>query len=261
MARIRKNVWKLKAADKTLEWYERAITAMKAKPIADPTSWRFQGAIHEYVRQGDPLASAGDILPSSAEQKKYWNQCQHGSWFFLSWHRMYLHFFESIVGAEVVKLGGPSDWGLPYWNYSDAKDPNARLLPPAFRSATKADGTANALFVATRTSRLQRRPAVCGRCGRRDREPASRARLPESEFRHRLRRPSNQLHAQRRPRRFRRAGAPWQHAHGRRWLDAAVLHGRAGSRSSGCTTPTSIGSGRSGSTGIPATSIPPPANG
>ena len=92
------------------------------------------------------------MLPSNAEQKKYWNQCQHGSWFFLSWHRMYLHFFESIVGAEVVKLGGPSDWGLPYWNYSDAKDLNARLLPPAFRSATKADGSPNALFVATRTA-------------------------------------------------------------------------------------------------------------
>jgi tyrosinase len=151
LARMRKNVWKLKATDKTLDWYERAITTMKAKPIADPTSWRFQGAIHEYVRQGDPLASAGDILPSSAEQKKYWNQCQHGSWFFLSWHRMYLHFFESIVGAEVVKLGGPSDWGLPYWNYSDAKDANARLLPAPFRSATKADGTTNALFVGTRT--------------------------------------------------------------------------------------------------------------
>jgi tyrosinase len=152
LARLRKNVWKLKSTDKTLEWYERAITVMKGKPIAEPTSWRFQGAIHEYVRQGDPLASGADVLPSNAEQKKYWNQCQHGSWFFLSWHRMYLHFFESIVGAEVVKLGGPSDWALPYWNYSDAKDPNARLLPPAFRSATKADGSPNALFVATRTA-------------------------------------------------------------------------------------------------------------
>ena len=152
MARIRKNVWKLKPADKTMEWYERAVTVMKGKPIADPTSWRYQGAIHEYVRQIDPFAGPGDSMPSSAEQKKYWNQCQHGSWFFLPWHRMYLHFFESIVSAEVEKLGGPSDWALPYWNYSDANDPNARLLPVPFRAATKPDGTPNGLFVPTRTS-------------------------------------------------------------------------------------------------------------
>jgi tyrosinase len=151
VARVRKNVWKLKASDKTLEWYEKAVTAMKIKPIADSTSWRYQAAIHEYARQSDPFASPSDSMPSNAEQKKYWTQCQHGSWYFLSWHRMYLHFFEDIVSAEVVKAGGPADWALPYWNYSDANDPNARLLPVPFRSATKADGTPNALFVSTRT--------------------------------------------------------------------------------------------------------------
>jgi len=151
VARVRENVWKLKASDKTLDWYERAITAMKAKPFSDPTSWRFQAAIHEYERDGDPFASPADDMPSKAEQKTYWNQCQHGSWFFLSWHRMYLHIFETIVTAEIVKQGGPSDWALPYWNYSDANDPNARLLPTAFRSAIKDDGSPNALYVPTRT--------------------------------------------------------------------------------------------------------------
>ena len=64
---------------------------------------------------------------------------------------MYLHHFETIVRAAVETLGGPSDWGLPYWNYSDASDPNARLLPTAFRTPTKSDGSVNALYVATRT--------------------------------------------------------------------------------------------------------------
>lgn len=150
MARIRKNVWKLKSNDKTLALYERAVAAMKAKPIDDPTSWRFQGAIHEYRRAFDPFADPSDVLPSTADQKKYWNQCQHGSWYFLSWHRMYLHHFESIVAAEVKKIAPTVDWALPYWNYSDDSDPNARLLPPAFRSEKKADGTDNALFVADR---------------------------------------------------------------------------------------------------------------
>jgi tyrosinase len=151
VARVRKSVWKLKSSDDTLNWYERAITVMKQKPFTDPTSWRYQAAIHEYNRSGDPFADPSDTLPSKAEQKKYWSQCQHGSWYFLPWHRMYLFHFESIIMAEVKKLGGPSDWALPYWNYSDDGDPNARLLPTAFRSPTKADGTANALYVPTRT--------------------------------------------------------------------------------------------------------------
>jgi tyrosinase len=137
--------------DQTLDWYERAITVMKQRPVTDPTSWRYQAAIHEYNRAGDPLARPSDTLPARAEQRKYWNQCQHGSWYFLPWHRMYLHHFETMVGAAVETLGGPSDWGLPYWNYSDASDPNARLLPTAFRTPTKSDRSVNALYVATRT--------------------------------------------------------------------------------------------------------------
>jgi tyrosinase len=151
MARVRKNVWKLKPTDKTLEWYERAVTAMKARPIAEATSWRYQAAIHEYNRATDPFRQSNDVLPTAGERQKYWTQCQHGSWYFLSWHRMYLYHFETIVAAEVEKLGGPADWALPYWNYSDDRDANARLLPTAFRSPKKNDGSDNALFVNTRT--------------------------------------------------------------------------------------------------------------
>jgi tyrosinase len=151
LARIRKNVWKLKPSDKTLVLYEGAVAAMKRKPIADATSWRFQGAIHEYRRATDPFARRGEVLPSALDQRRFWNQCQHGSWYFLSWHRMYLHHFETIVAAEVKKIEPSFEWALPYWNYSDDGDPNARLLPPAFRSARKADGTENALFVGNRT--------------------------------------------------------------------------------------------------------------
>jgi tyrosinase len=61
---------------------------------------------------------------------------------------MYLHFFEQIVAAEVVNLGGPSDWALPYWNYS--ADLQARLLPEAFRDPTLPDGTQNFLHVVER---------------------------------------------------------------------------------------------------------------
>ncbi len=148
--RVRKDVWKLAAWDPILVWYAKAIAEMQTRLIGKPTSWRYQAAIHDYVVGSDPLATPGDILPTAADQGRFWRQCQHNSWFFLPWHRMYLSCFEQIVAAAVVDLGGPDDWALPYWNYSDATNPDARRLPPAFRAATLPDGSPNALLIANR---------------------------------------------------------------------------------------------------------------
>ena len=148
MIRTRKNIWSLQAGDETLMWYGRGIAEMQKKLIAEPTSWRFQSAIHEYFRSEDPLATNADKLPSAADQKKFWTQCQHTSWYFLPWHRMYLHHFESILLGHIVQLGGPKDWALPYWNYSPSAQ--TRLLPPAFRDPKLSGGAPNALYVAER---------------------------------------------------------------------------------------------------------------
>jgi len=152
--RIRKDVATLINAQgewhPDLLWYARGIAEMQKRPIADPTSWRYQAAIHDYVRQVDPLADPNDMMPSVAEQRRFWGQCQHFSWFFLSWHRMYLFYFEQIVGAAIKKLNGP-DWALPYWNYSDdKKNPDARRIPIAFRTPTTPDGEPNPLMVDAR---------------------------------------------------------------------------------------------------------------
>jgi tyrosinase len=148
--RVRRDVWKLSRWDPILLWYARAIAEMKRRSLNDPTSWRYQAAIHDYVRQGDPLATSSDTLPSSSDQQRFWRQCQHNTWFFLPWHRMYLGFFEQIVAATVAQLGGPADWALPYWNYSDSTNANARRIPPAFREAQTPDGVANPLRVSQR---------------------------------------------------------------------------------------------------------------
>ena len=145
--RTRKDVWKLAEWDDTLLWYSRAVREMWNRPIANSSSWRYQAAIHEYFRASDPLAQPADQLPSTAERRRFWNQCQHNSWFFLPWHRWYLLYFEAIVAATVVRLGGPAGWSLPYWNYSDTDNPNALRIPPAFRAPTLPDGTPNALRV------------------------------------------------------------------------------------------------------------------
>lgn len=138
MTSVRRSIWSLgSAAD---PWhpvtlgYARAVRAMQALPISDPRSWRYQAAIH---------GLAGTAPPTGAP----WNECQHATWYFLPWHRMYLYQFERIVRSFVVAAGGPADWALPYWDY---EAPGANALPRAFRTPTLPDGTANPLFVAQR---------------------------------------------------------------------------------------------------------------
>lgn len=149
--RTRRDVWTLQHPwDPVLEWYARGVAAMLARPIDDPLGWRYQAAIHGYHPSVDPYRQPGESLPSAGERQRLWNQCQHSSWFFLPWHRVYLGIWERILGETIVQLGGPADWALPYWNYSDAANANARSLPPAFMAATLPDGTPNALHLEPR---------------------------------------------------------------------------------------------------------------
>src|SRR5215831_11444770 len=133
MAFVRKNVYALGGdwADPIL-WYARAVGELRKRPLAANNSWRFYGAMHGFRKSGWKLVGyyrTTDKLPSKRVRGTYWEQCQHGSWFFLPWHRGYLMAFESLIRNEVVKLGGPQDWTLPYWNYFKSGQAN---LPPAF---------------------------------------------------------------------------------------------------------------------------------
>lgn len=150
----RRDVWELSEEEPwhpIIEWYARAVTAMQGRDgtalppddfvPSDPTSWRYLAEIH-----GTFLSQSG--WPSGAT----WNECQHFSWFFLPWHRIYLHHFESVVRQTIADLGGPDDWALPYWDYSDANRPNVRKLPLAFRESLMPSGDQNPLFVTQRAS-------------------------------------------------------------------------------------------------------------
>jgi tyrosinase len=145
----REDVWSLPRWDPTLLWYAKAVGVLWPKPIADPTSWRYQAAIHGYgpmeqpQPEPDPLSQPGEALP--ADKASYWHQCQHGVWYFLPWHRGYIGYFEKLVRKTIVTLGGPADWALPYWNYSDQSNANTRLMRPEFLDPTLPDGTPNAL--------------------------------------------------------------------------------------------------------------------
>src|SRR4051812_4377776 len=147
VVRTRKNVLTLGQSGDDLDWYARAVANLHQRPITDPTGWRYQGAVHGYPgARNDPFGTPGEALPSASDQQRFWDQCQHQTWYFLPWHRGYLACFEEIVAAAVVRLGGPQGWALPYWNYS-AADANARDLPAAFVNQMNADGSANALWI------------------------------------------------------------------------------------------------------------------
>jgi tyrosinase len=135
--RERKDVYKLLPGDQTLDWYARAVAAMQALPQTDPMSWRYQAAIH-------------GINPLPTAMTGTWAECQHGSSFFLPWHRMYILNFERIVAMHVANLGGPTDWALPYWNYTTS-DAATLALPPKFRTPTLPSGATNPLYVAQRS--------------------------------------------------------------------------------------------------------------
>jgi tyrosinase len=147
VVRTRKSVLTLGQPGDDLDWYARAVADLRQRPLTDPTGWRYQSAVHGYPgAQNDPFATPGEAFPSASDQQRFWNQCQHQTWYFLPWHRGYLACFEEIVAAAVVRLGGPQGWALPYWNYS-AAEADARNLPAAFLSQTNADGSANGLWI------------------------------------------------------------------------------------------------------------------
>ncbi len=141
----RRDVWSLSEQDPwhpTIEWYARAVAELRSRDgadLSDTTSWGYLAAVH-----------GTDVPRSRWPQGATWNQCQHASWFFLPWHRMYLHYFESVVRAAVVQLGGPADWALPYWDYSDPGRQGVRTLPPAFQQPQTPSGAPNPLFAAER---------------------------------------------------------------------------------------------------------------
>lgn len=128
---VRPNVKGMTASSPTIVSLKAGIAAMKALPASNPLNWNNFANIH----------GIGPTPPSGSNP--LWNTCQHGHWWFLPWHRMYLFFFERAI----QKLSGNATFALPFWDYTD---PTQRALPSVFR--TPASG--NVLFVSARNATL-----------------------------------------------------------------------------------------------------------
>ena len=109
----------------------RGVRVMKGRRTSNPTSWWYQANIHGVV-------SGTTLRPQYAT-------CDHGTWFFLPWHRMYLYWFERILR----QASGDPTLALPYWNY---KDSTQRKLPLIFRSPS--DPSLNSLYEVNRRSSI-----------------------------------------------------------------------------------------------------------
>lgn len=167
---VRNNAWNNGGDFSNLDllWYAKGVGAMMNRSIDDTASWWFFAAIHgEYVNPDNawypsppefpawgfitsPPGVSTSPLPDQATQDLYWDQCQHGSWYFFPWHRGYLMALEAQLRQDIISLGGPASWALPYWNYFGGTNGSQYQMPPAFAEQTLPDGTANALNVAMR---------------------------------------------------------------------------------------------------------------
>ena len=158
----RKNAWNQQGTFDNIDllWYARGIKVMQSKSLDDKNSWWFFAAIHgEYITRLVPdqykwstIPSPPNVpttpLPNQSIMDQFWNQCQHQSWYFPPWHRGYLLALEAQIRSEIIKLNGPSDWALPYWNYFGPD--NQYKIPPAFTQLNLPDGSPNSLYVNAR---------------------------------------------------------------------------------------------------------------
>jgi tyrosinase len=144
-----------------LLWYAIGVGKMMQRDITDPKSWWYFGAIHGDGPEWSGITAPPQVPALPSPDLRGWNQCQHATWYFPPWHRGYLIALENQVREDIVSLGGPSTWALPYWDYFGPQ--NQFDLPPAFSQQNfppaanlpagvpaNIPGSANPLFVAAR---------------------------------------------------------------------------------------------------------------
>ena len=141
-----------------LELYEKAVSLMKERSSVnqgDPFGWVYQAGMHgNFWRNVEQLASwssqYGYEFTSEADVlvgNTVLNNCTHynGQWGgvaiapgtdmevnFLSWHRLYVQSFESVIREILSQEGieGAENWAIPYWEYTN---PNEGIIPSIFR--------------------------------------------------------------------------------------------------------------------------------
>lgn len=108
----RKSVWDLSPTELTrLQNAYQKLRDLTVSNPNDPRGWMQQANVHCFN-------CSGGYDPSNVEI--------HGSWWFLPWHRCYLHVHERIL----ANLVGDPTFRLAYWDWDTY--PTHAILPPPF---------------------------------------------------------------------------------------------------------------------------------
>jgi hypothetical protein len=97
-------------------------------------SWVYWANMHDHFGDdcegaivGTGMGGVQTWIASNADETATWCRCEHGTVQFLTWHRMFLWYFERVL----QEAAGDPSLRLPYWDYeTDAH------LPAAYRDAT-----------------------------------------------------------------------------------------------------------------------------
>ncbi|WP_081476909.1 tyrosinase family protein [Sphingomonas sp. PAMC 26605] len=121
-------------------------------------SWIYWANMHSYFGTGcapvSGLSAAGMSglsaqAKTNADEMATWCTCQHGTIQFLTWHRMYLYYFEKVLQAAA----GDPNLRLPFWDYESHAQ-----IPPAYRDQTYVNASgqtvANPLYIPNRQAAL-----------------------------------------------------------------------------------------------------------
>ena len=159
--RTRKSVTALSATE--LASLRRGFAQMIAWNSAPRTSANFRRSLRFWANMhgyfGSACGPVSDLSEpgmsglsaqseTNPEETTTWCTCKHNSNDFLTWHRMYVYYFEQVLR----QASGDPNLTLPYWDYQT----NAHI-PAAYRAQTYVlDGNtvANPLYVANRQSDL-----------------------------------------------------------------------------------------------------------
>ena len=136
-----------------LLWYARGVGVLQKRPISDKTSWLFLAAMHgidpDVWAQFGFLSYGCVLFPRIRKIRRIGTSAsiRPGT----SGRGIAPIFGPSRTSsAQRSSPGGPADWGLPYWNYSDTKTSGATAIPKEFTDQTMPDGSPNPLFVEAR---------------------------------------------------------------------------------------------------------------
>ena len=161
-AGIRKSITDLSPAElqSLRNGYAQMITWNSA-PRNSPEFHRsllFWANMHAYFGQScaggfDPttpgMSGITTQTPTTPEEFATWCTCEHQSIHFLTWHRMYVYFFEQVLRSAA----NDNNLTLPYWDYES----NGHI-PEAFRAPTYVNGSgqtvSNPLYVSNRQAQL-----------------------------------------------------------------------------------------------------------